>query len=360
MSALPRYTLEPLPRLDDLARAWQALEPLASPSFFTSWAWIGSLLETMPERGAMALLRGVAMGDTVALAVLGRHTTWRHGLLRTHGLFLNRSGDPRLDCTFIEYNGLLARRSCAGATLDHFADWFLAEAPDADELHLSGILAPAQPAHGALQTVQSLPTFSVDLTRVGDAGGDVAALLSPNTRQQLRRALHAYDADGKLRLREAAVRDEALAFFDGLKRLHVASWQRRGKAHAFANPHFETFHRHLIEHHTACVQLLQIAAGDHVLGYLYNLRRDGHVYAYQSGFADADRKRRPGVISHYLAINHNHARGARIYDFMAGRNRLKESFATDRHTLYWQIVQRPCLKYRLEHAARAVKGMLYG
>jgi hypothetical protein len=40
---------------------------------------------------------------------------------------------------------------------------------------------------------------------------------------------------------------------------------------------------------------------------------------------------------------------------MAGRNRLKESFATRCEPMLWQVVQQPRLAFRLEHLARRLK-----
>ena len=162
---------------------------------------------------------------------------------------------------------------------------------------------------------------------------------------------------GPLALVEAGSVGEALEFFAALKELHVASWQRRRRRHAFVSPHFETFHRALIERSFAQsgIQLLKITAGDEAIGYLYNFRRGGIVYAYQSGFADGQRGLSPGVVSHALAIAHNAASGERLYDFLAGANRLKESFSTLRYTLVWQVLRRPRLDHRLRAAARRIR-----
>jgi CelD/BcsL family acetyltransferase involved in cellulose biosynthesis len=283
-------------------------------------------------------------------------------VFRSHGLYLNRSGDPRFDCVFIEYNGLLAARACADGMLGLAVEWFRTEQRQSDEFYLSGITTPARLTPDLMQELTAMPSFAVDLTGLANTGGDVAALLSGNARQQLRRAQRSFAAFGPLTLSEASSADEALSYFAGLKQLHIPSWERRNKAHSFTNPYFERFHCHLIEQHFACgcVQMLRIAAGDELLGYLYNFRHDGKIYAYQSGFADADRQRRPGAVGHYLAINHNHRLGARSYDFMAGRNQLKETFATDRTELFWQVVQRRALKFRLERGARAVKRAFTG
>ena len=72
--ALRREALPPLP---DLEREWRALEAAGHPSFFISWAWIGSLLAAIPAASRPMLLRGRAPGRTVALALLGKAVTRR-------------------------------------------------------------------------------------------------------------------------------------------------------------------------------------------------------------------------------------------------------------------------------------------
>ncbi len=188
------------------------------------------------------------------------------------------------------------------------------------------------------------------------------SVLSANARQQLRRAMRHFAAQGPLRFRGAATEAEAQSWFTGLKELHCASWERRGVAHAFHNEVFEKFHRRLIAHSFAdgTVQLGRARAGKRVIGYLYNFRREGYVYAYQSGFADADPRERPGVVTHALAIGHAFRSGMRVYDFMAGRNRLKESFATRCEPMLWQVVQQPRLAFRFEHLARRLSERIRG
>jgi CelD/BcsL family acetyltransferase involved in cellulose biosynthesis len=81
----------------------------------------------------------------------------------------------------------------------------------------------------------------------------------------------------------------------------------------------------------------------------------GRIYAYQSGFADPDRRERPGIVTHALAIRHAFRSGAVVYDFMAGRNRLKESLATRCEPMLWQVFQQPRLAFRLERLGRRLK-----
>ena len=93
----------------------------------------------------------------------------------------------------------------------------------------------------------SVPSYSVELTLLAPGGGELYPVLSANARQQLRRAFRNFERRGSLCLSAATTLEEALKFFAELKALHSASWERRGKVHAFTGAFFEPFHRRLIE-----------------------------------------------------------------------------------------------------------------
>ncbi|HEX3413870.1 MAG TPA: GNAT family N-acetyltransferase [Stellaceae bacterium] len=359
------FYLEALPPLSELEREWRKLEAAGNPSFFTSWHWIGTLLSALPPASRPKLLRGNAGGETVALALLGANQTRRRrGLVRSRCLYLNETGDPRFDTLTIEHNGILAAAEWDLVIWDELIGWFAGLRGEADELNVGGsqrhLPEAALGKWGLGRHEASLPSYSVDLCRLEASDGEIYPVLSANARQQLRRALRYFARFGPLRLVEGTTVAEALTFFDAMKELHCASWERRGRAHSFSGGFFEPFHRLLIGRSFAegGTQLLKACAGDRVLGYLYNFRLGNRVYAYQSGFDDADRRERPGIVTHFLAIRHAFRSGAGVYDFMAGRNRLKESFATWCEPMLWQTVQQPRLTFRLEHFARQFKQAL--
>lgn len=302
------------------------------------------------------MLRARADGQTLGLALGAERAARRLVFLPTRSLFLNAAGDPDLNSIYIEHNGFLCAVGDEPAAMAGLVGW-VADKPSAvDALHLPGISFPVA-ANGMLNEVREEPGFVVDLARVLAAEGDIAALLGGTARQRLRRNLRAYEEAGALAITEARSLGEALEFFLAMKAFHIASWQRRRRRHAFSTPYFERFHRALIEREFAAgaVQMLEVASGGRAIGYLYNFRRDGVISAYQSGFDDRDPRLSPGVASHALAIRFNAERGASRYDFLAGANRLKESFATDRYTLCWQVLRHPHLDYRIEAAMRRLK-----
>ena len=265
------FRREVLPPLADLEREWRALEAVGHPSFFTSWRWIGALLAAVPPASRPQLLRGTAAGKTVALALLGANNTRRRcGLVRSRGFYINEIGDPRFDALTIEHNGILAAASYEPLVWDGLLAWFAGLSEQADELHLSGSLlhvrAEALRKYGLASGKTAAPSFSVDLVRLEGTGGDVSAVLSANSRQQLRRAFRHFERFGPLVLQEAATVQEALAWFGAMKALHCSSWERRGKSHSFANPFFEPFHGLLIERSfgEGGIQFLKVCAGERI------------------------------------------------------------------------------------------------
>ena len=358
------FRREALPPLAALEREWRMLEAAGHPTFFTSWQWIGTLLDTVPPGSRPKLLRGRAHGETVALALLGANERRRHGLVRSRSLHLNETGDARFDSLTIEHNAILATAGSEGIVWDALIAWFAGVGDEADELYIGGsrVRLPEEvvEGRGLRRNETTVPSYSIDLCLLEESGGELYPVLSANARQQLRRALRHFEEFGPLHLRAAETEAEALVFFASMKALHCASWERRGKPHSFAGQFFEPFHRRLIERSFAegGTQLLRACAGDRIIGFLYNFRLGNRIYAYQSGFDDGDRRERPGIVTHALAVRHAFRMGARVYDFMAGRNRLKESFATRCEPMLWQVVQQPRFVFRMEDLARRVKRVL--
>jgi len=357
------FRREPISSLALLEKEWRRLEGASSPSFFTSWDWIGTLLEALPEAGRPQLLRGSRQGATVALALCGYAIRRRlKGLIRSRTLYINETGQPCFDCITIEHNSFLARADLETAVMASALEWFAGLRGELDELRLAGSFQRF-PRHrlGDLQCCErSVPSYSLDLNQLKETDGQVSRILSSNARQQLRQSIRAYAVRGPLRLRRARTLGEALAFFQELKALHCQSWDRRGKRHAFTHAFFEDFHTLLIRRtfEKGTVELSRFTAGEHLLGVLYNFRFGECVYAYQSGFASADKRQRPGMVAHALAIQNACQAGARVYDFMAGPNRVKQRFSTCCIPMLWQTIEHPKIAFRLERLARRFRAKL--
>jgi CelD/BcsL family acetyltransferase involved in cellulose biosynthesis len=359
-----RVRLEPAD-LDRLGQSWRALELQSEPSFFRSWGWIGCWVRHLPaDRQPLAAI--ATRGDqVVGLGVFLARREWRHGVVPVDSLGLHESGDAALDSLHIEHNGLLTEGGDAAAVWQAMLG-LLAWRGSWDELVLGGLergtaelcieAAGAQQCRVAVR--QGMRSAHLDLAQLRRSGRGLAHALSRNTRHQLARARRLYEATGPVTLRSAQTADEALAMLEQLKALHQRSWRRRGRPGCFAAPVFEAFHRDLIgeRFRHGEIRLLRVAAGARPIGYLYNFAYDDRMYAYQSGFDyTADGRLKPGLVSHALAIEQATREGFAVYDFMAGENRLKASFASHWSDMVWLSVQRPSARSWLERRLAAVR-----
>lgn len=361
-------SLDPLPDLAALERDWCDLQQQSDHSFFQSWTWIGCWLQMLPASIRPLLLCARRGGSIVGLGVFVPRRTIRHGFVVSSGLHLHQTGDAALDQLTIEHNGLLVAREGAAAIVAGCLATLVA-LKGFDEVHLPGVpswyldlcardLCAGTSSH--LEVNKTLPLPSVDLREAAEAGYE--RLLSRNTRQQVRRAMRLYD-DAGLCYRVAEDVDQALADLADLQRLHRAYWTARGQPGAFANPFFTAFHTRLVR--TALprreVELARISTQKGVIGYLYNFKKNGHIYSYQSGFHyPEDNRLKPGLVSHRLAIEHGLSAGEAVYDFLAGEDRYKRSLATHCGRLVWLTLQQPRLVLALERRLRAAKRRTVG
>lgn len=350
-----------------LAAAWRALEVRADRSFFLSWDWIGCWLKTaQPEALLLSAHQG---GQIVALALLSPARLRRHCVIRPRALLLHQTGDTAQDAISIEYNGILVDRTVAAeaiaACLDFLCNARAPSLPPWDELHGAGVTAEF--ADAARRTglhahiIAQSGSWRVDLDAVRASGRRYLDQLSPNTRQQIRRAMRLYAAHGPLVATAPRSAAEAAQFFTELTLLSRRTWERRGQRNEFALPVVQRFHANLIAAASlrGGVEILRIAAGEHLLGYLYNFVDRGHVYNYQSGFAYADDPRlKPGLVAHVLAIERHLAAGAHVYDFMAGTQRYKRSLGRAGPEIVHIALQRRTPLLRAENALRRIKGAL--
>lgn len=361
--------LQPLENPGKLEALWTDLEQRADGSFFLSWQWIGNWLASLPLGTRPHALVARRAGQVVGLALLCPRTQWRFGVLRTRCWLLHETGERTFDRLFVEYNGILADRSCAGAVLAACFDWLGRRLTNWDELVLGGLepeaeaavrLAAARQGH-ALQVRVADSCQWVDLEGVRRQGGGYLASLGKNTRAAVRRAMRLYAERGALTYRVAATAEEALEDFRAMEVLHQASWNARGQSGAFSNPAFRPFHERLIATGVPAgtVRLCRVSAGDAVIGYLYNFVHRGRVMNYQGGFAyESDNRLKPGLVAHVLAIEDTLARGEGCYDFMSTPAGHKPLLSNAEQPMNWIALGPDRLSRQLDTRLRRVKAGL--
>ena len=194
-------SLSRLTNICPLGQRWRDLEERSSCSFFQSWTWIGTWLASLPKSVELYQLEVVEGDRVIGLAVFGAGTLVRHGFVRSRALLLHETGNTALDRMTIEYNSILAEtgreREVAVAGIKCIRAANIAW----DELRVSGIEARAFEAwrsavhdtNWRMVLRNESNSYFVDLDAVRKSGGDYLALLSSNTRQQVRRSVRAYE-----------------------------------------------------------------------------------------------------------------------------------------------------------------------
>lgn len=363
-----RVELLSLPPLAMLEAEWRALEARGAPSFFTSWAWIGTWLECLPQGQKARLLRASRAGLLVGLAIVCSTRVTRPGFVRSRRMSLNSTGDAFLDELTIEYNGIVCEPGEERAVAQACAATILADG-DWDEFSVDGLagtdrLADLSPGE-LRREVRDRPDYFVDLEALRADAKPWLEAVEPKVRTMVGRSLKECESHGIVTFETATTVALALEFLDGLKRLHTESWVARGKPGSFANAFFDTFHRRLVERrfHEGVIQLSRLAIGARDVGYLYNFTHGNQVYAYQSGFdlgfADTTAWR-PGIACHAHAIEASLAGGAAAYRFMAGDQRHKRQLATSSGRMVWATWQRPRWRFAIERALRRLRVRLRG
>jgi CelD/BcsL family acetyltransferase involved in cellulose biosynthesis len=353
--------LDPFADRREIQRIWEPLSETTRASYFLSWPWVENWLATLPPTTELRLVvihRGAdARGaDPVAACFVGQRTMLRSRVIPTRARFVNATGRLEFDEICVEHNGWLAKD---GTGLRALVDAIPGEW---DELVLDAMDPLPEPLQESslwpsrVQVRSTRPCYSVNLDKVRAAkGSDYLSLLAGDLRSQIRRAYKLYQERGPITVEVATELEQAREFYREMVALHQVTWEQRGQPGAFSLPYFRQFHERLIETRLALgdIQLVRIRAGSTTLGCLYNFVWRGDVLFYQSGIAyESDNRLKPGLVCHAEAVKHNAARGALVYDFLAGDARYKRGLSTDVHTLSWLAVQRPRVRFLLEDIVR--------
>jgi hypothetical protein len=347
------------------ADVWNAVYqrmPDAGPYLAPLWAktWVevfGPRLE--PHQFIVRDPDGAAIGT----GLLTR-TVRRHAMLAHSRLHLNTDGEPAADSVVVQHNAVLSvsgqegpvARALARFVADHGTDEF--RAAGVGEAEVQRLV---EAFDGWIPDIEWREAPYVDLDRLRADGGDHLRVVSPNTRQQLRRSLAMYRGRGDMVLETAQTADDAEQMLRELIALHDARWHARGGGGGFASPLRREFHTAFVRAGvvTGNAQLLRVRVAGETIGVLYNMVANGRVNFYQSGLHyENDRHLKPGMVVHHLAIMHNLGEGHAEYDFLTsgpGEGRYKTSLANGQRRLAILTLYRPGVRRTFFTMARALR-----
>lgn len=364
MEEIEYKTLDAISDLDEAERLWKQMLVPGGASFFLSWEWLSTWLETLPQEESVDLVVGYIGQEPVLAYFLGSRKISRKGVFRYRLSSLNSTGDEYLDELTIEYNGVLAAPKFRTNTLRELC---VSDVGSWDELYLPGLTgnlcteANILQEDGELDCVVEIEnksnSYYVELEKVRNVEMDYASLLSSNRRRQIRRSIREYSETGEIHIRVAESAEEALQMLDALAELHQREWAKRGKEGSFANQYFYDFHKSMVSKFfdRDVIQLIHVFSDKETLGYLYNFIHENNVLFYQCGFNYTESNHaRPGLVSHYYAVLMNARLGYGTYDFLAGDAQYKKSLATDSRQMMWVTLRKNSFRSWVEKNARIV------
>lgn len=343
----------------EIGPLWEALvAKTGEKSAFLSKPWVETWLEHFgQERRTTGLIWRLASGEVVgcALVTLG---TGKLGPFTVSRAYLNASPGEGVGC---EHNDVLALPACRPAVVEDLVAYW--RTLKVDEVMLEGVrerlfheVRSCWP--GARWNGYRSESPFVDLETLRATESDFLNSLSANTRSQIRRSIRLYEKRfGEVTLELSSERDQRLEWLEALAALHAEVWIARGERGVF-NDRALAFHQALIRRlsettvaEMLTVDFVRVCAGGETIGMLYLLAVSGRVQFYQSGLAyDADRRLKPGLVTHYFSIE-SFARGGCIeYDFLGGEAqsvRYKTSLSTHDRSLYWARFPSPTAKMLL-------------
>lgn len=343
----------------EVKELWLELQSRYSIGFFVSWGWIDVWLRSLPadrDVDFIAVYRDQALIGGFCLGIV---RSVQHGLFYKARAYLNESGDKEMDALTIEYNTALGPLDRDTWNCILSSDVLA----DIEEFYFTNITADAYDSINfdsalSIKFSDQKHSYLVDLDALRTSRQNYLDQLSTNKRSQVRKSLAYYGGVGEIKIEEAASVEEAKLFLAELMQLHQLRWRERGFSGAFASEYFVTFHHELIASRFATgeIQVLKFSNLNVCIGYLYNFVFGTDVYYYQSGFAyESSNAARPGLVCHYLAIEHNLARGMTNYNFLAGNAQYKRSLSTAQDNLYTVALVRNNYKWTLEKFLRRLK-----
>lgn len=302
---------------------------------FLSYSWQYSWVSSLPTMPTLVTFKndGLVVGYTLY------KTKKIIPGIPIYCAFVNQLGNSAYDQVWIEFNDIICIKDFKYQCIELLINQVLKKG-NVTKLTLSMCKDPKE----WLQVVQhnnyryeidQTPGFRKPLADINSVA-DVLVGLSRNSRNKMNRAIR--DAEttfGQLSVKKYE-KSETEDFLLRMGLLHKKQWMGTSLGSGFANEYFLEHHKTLCNYFYDSVDLVEVRAGDVLLGLSYNLIHNKRVYFYCSGInSDAKRgKLKPGYVMHILLMSYYGKLGFEFYDFMAGESQYKRTLSSEEYKLY--------------------------
>jgi len=357
------HQVNPFEEYELTKNTWLNIEKKSNTSFYLSWIWMANWLKCLSSDENIIFVYASYNNTPVFCYFLGIQKQISHKIIYSPRAYLNKTGNKRKDSITVEYNGILVDKDFQQTefteVFEKSNDWY--------EL-VAGFVSPHQVKYFNHQNpdfncrIESEEKgFYVDLEAVRKSNNDLLPLLSKNKRSQIKRSMKAYAKEGDIRLENIKQPDDIINAINNLKELHQKAWQKKGLPGAFSNKFFTNFHEKLISNKSNSnnIDFINLYSGNTLIGSLYNFLFNNQVYFYQSGFEyRSENIYKPGLITHYLAINHYASLGYQTYDLLVGELDYKKSISSHSYPMPSYRLRTNKLRFKLEDSLRYLKSKI--
>ncbi|AJR09070.1 GNAT family N-acetyltransferase [Photobacterium gaetbulicola] len=346
-----------------LQQAWTELEARSEPNIFLSWLWIGSWFNSLV--GDYYVVEAKINNEVVGLGVIITRTDSYYRFFRGVPCYLHRIGDELSDQAWIEYNDFLMVKGQEDSIRHEMITTVMQEIVGNGKFIVgashSEVTATMLDNYG-IESIWESYTYQIDLELLRDQNKTLSEAISRSARYQIMRSIRLYQEYGELKVSTADSVEEALAYFEMAKPMHIQRWGDQLGQSGFCNPQFTRFHEMLIRSGVPLghVRLHKITAGNELISIMYNFHWHGRVTFYLSAlnYDLFDKHLKPGMVSHFMLINMAMEQGFSRYDFMAGTARYKRTFANSTSSLYVYEMRKSKSLLALKNKLRYVKHQL--
>lgn len=345
--------------------SWARLHSVqALPTMFLSEAWVDCWLSVygVTLRPDLWVLR--RENEVIGAALLVRRTE-RRGPFRLRCIHLNTAGEGD-DSVTTEHNTVLAKPGCQDVVWLELGR--VLRTLEWDELRLEGGTEDATERLKQLFPewriqLRRLPSPFVPLHDVREQAGGFLALVSANTRAQLRRAARAVEATAPLVLDEARTPSSRSRAWAELMVLHTRRWSETGQPGVFSHARWRAFHEGLLTLYPDSTRLFRLRIGDETVAAAYLLQHGSHVAFYQSGVQHgaSHEHTKHGLILHARIVEYLAGEDLDEYDYLASDEvavRYKRSLASAERSMYWGAAIRPTWRSRAVGVVRLIRRWL--
>ena len=336
-------------QISDVEQYWKNIEKRAEPiSYFLSWDWIGSWVNTCKPSGFFIV--GFDEAEPVAIGFIG--TPDNNGIG-----WLNKAGIDKKDQVWIEYNDFFITADNKTKIRQFMVSFLLNNKTfGLKKLHID-MTTLALKDYGQNGYIKLVSDGY--LQRLKDVQG-LSQLLnkySKNTKRQIKKSEDLLKQTGELKLEVLSEDKQADVLLNEISELHKSQWVDSKWGSGFTNEEFVKCHQQLIT--LPSTKILCLTCDGIPIAYGYFLLSGGSVNFYLSAIdKNPDNKIKVGLLFHCYAMLHFSKQGFKIYDFLAGDARYKKSLSSEHYRLNSLVIYGDSWSNKLEKMVRKIRSII--